>query len=85
MEAFKSIPKILEDIEDINRNGNSAQALTEYRRNLKEFIKSVTKEVGEIIDRYEKKIATLKEENQRLRLKTDQSRGLPVETAAKKS
>lgn len=67
MEAIRSIPKVLEGIEDIHSGSHGDDALSEYKRNVKEFIKSVTKEVSEIIDRYERKIAELKEENRRLR------------------
>ena len=60
MEALKSIPRVLEGIEDIHHNSHPNQVLAEYKRNVKEFIKNITKEVELIIQQYEKKIVELK-------------------------
>lgn len=86
MEALRSIPRVLEGIEDIHHNGSASQVLAEYKRNVREFIKSITQEVEAIINQYEKKIHELKEENQRLKQANPNPNPshLPLETAVKK-
>lgn len=84
MEAIRSLPKVLSDIEDIPQGIPTQDLLLEYKRNVREFIKTVTQEVSDIIDRYERKIAELKAENARLR-SGESSKELPLETAAKSS
>lgn len=60
MDAIRSLPKVLSDIEDIPQVIPTQDVLLEYKRNVREFIKTVTQEVSDIIDRYERKIADLK-------------------------
>lgn len=67
MEALKSIPKILDNIDDIHRMSNAETVLSEYRKNVQKFIAALTVEVSQLIDKYESKIKTLTEENRRLK------------------
>lgn len=83
MEAIRALPKVLDGIDDIPPGGTSADALSNYKRSVREFIKAVTTEVSAIIDRYERTIADLKEENRKLRAGETDSKELPLFSAAK--
>ena len=83
MDAIRSLPKVLDGIEDIRHGGNSNDVLAQYKRNMKEFIRIVTNQVSQIIDRYQQKISELKEENRRLKIDKEQFKELPLETARK--
>lgn len=52
MEAIRNLPKVLSDIDDIPHSVPANDVLLEYKRNVREFIKTVTQEVSDIIDRY---------------------------------
>jgi hypothetical protein len=82
MEVIRCLPKVLSDIEDIPQGVPAQDVLLEYKRNVREFIKTVTQEVSDIIDRYERRISDLKEENARLR-GGEHSKELPLQTAHK--
>jgi hypothetical protein len=43
MQAFASIPKVLDQVEDIRYHRNSEYAFEEYKRNVKIFIESMKK------------------------------------------
>lgn len=67
MQALASIPKVLANIQDLHRTSSPETALAEYKKNVKKFIETLTKEVADLIDKYEKKISQLTEENKRLK------------------
>jgi hypothetical protein len=46
MEAIRSMPKVLEGIEDLHHGNHASDVLSEYKRNVKEFIKNITQEVS---------------------------------------
>lgn len=59
MEALKSIPKILDNINDLHKINNAETALAEYKKSVKKFISAITEEVAHLIDKYEQRIKTL--------------------------
>ena len=83
MHAIRSLPRVLDEIEDIKHGGHSNDVLAQYKRNTKDFIRIVTNQVSQIIDRYQQKIAELKEENRRLKIGKEHFKELPLETATK--
>lgn len=59
MDALKSIPKILDNINDLHKITDAESALAEYKKSVKNFINAITSEVAHLIDKYEQKIKAL--------------------------
>lgn len=52
MEALRSIPKVLDSLDQIRSNSDPADVLAAYKKNVKIFISSIKDEVAALINQY---------------------------------